>query len=281
MILSYRKKGLCDRGYRVWKMVSADGYGRDAVLILCTALNAEEYWMKKTIIVMPVANEEATMGAVLDRILELPYDNLYTYVVMDGYSKDRTREIVEGYEEKTDRVKLIFYKESYGVISCYLEGFRHALKDGAEQIIEMDGGGSHLPEEIPQFVEKLEAGYDCVWGSRFVEGGGISNHPLYRRILSSGGTVLANLVLGTKLKDMTSGFEAFQRHVLENMNLDRFLSTGHMYQTEMRYYCRNYRTVEVPIHYTGSESSLRFRVVVEALRILFELRKNEKEVRKK
>ena len=237
--------------------------------------------MKKTNIVMPVANEEATMGAVLDRILELPYDNLYTYVVMDSYSKDRTREIVEEYEGKTDRVKLVFYKESYGVISCYLEGFRHALKDGAEQIIEMDGGGSHLPEEIPQFVENLEAGYDCVWGSRFVDGGGISNHPLYRRILSSGGTVLANLVLGTRLKDMTSGFEAFQRHVLEIMNLDKFLSTGHMYQTEMRYYCRKYHTVEVPIHYTGSESSLRFRVVAEALRILFELKRNEKEVGKK
>ena len=68
MILSYRKKGLCDRGDRVWKMVSADGYGRDAVLILCTALNAEEYGMKKTIIVMPVANEESTMGNILEKM---------------------------------------------------------------------------------------------------------------------------------------------------------------------------------------------------------------------
>ena len=234
--------------------------------------------MKKTIIVMPVANEEATMGNVLDEILGLPYDNLYAYVVMDNYSRDRTREIVEAYERKTDKIKLVFYRESKGVISCYLEGFRQALKDGAEQIIEMDGGGSHLPKEVPQFIEKLEAGYDCVWGSRFVEGGGIRNHPLYRRLLSSGGTVLANLVLGTKLKDMTSGFEGFQRYVLENMDLNKFLSTGHMYQTEMRYYCRKYRTVEVPIHYIGSESSLRFRAVVEALRILFELKRNEKEV---
>ena len=234
--------------------------------------------MKKTIIVMPVANEEATMADVLDEIIALSYDNLYVYVVMDNYSKDRTKEIVEEYEKKTDKVKLVFYKESYGVISCYLEGFRHALRDGAEQIIEMDGGGSHLPEEIPQFIEMLNKGYDCVWGSRFVPGGGISNHPLYRRILSSGGTILANLVLRTKLKDMTSGFEGFQRHILENMNLDNFLSTGHMYQTEMRYYCRNLKTVEVPIHYVGSESSLRFKVVVEALSILFKLRRNEKKV---
>ena len=236
--------------------------------------------MKKTIIVMPVANEEESMGRVLEEILALPYDNLYVYPVIDNYSKDRTEEIIRDYEASTGRVKCIFYKESKGVISCYLEGFRQALKDGAEQIIEMDGGGSHLPEEIPQFIEKLEAGHDCVWGSRFIEGGDISNHPLYRRILSGGGTLLANMVLGTRLKDMTSGFEGFQRDVLMNMNLDQFLSTGHMYQTEMRFYCRRLNTVEVPIHYIGGSSSLRFKTVVEALRILFQLKKHEKYVRK-
>lgn len=237
--------------------------------------------MKKTIIVMPVANEEETMGGVLDEILALPYDNLYIYPVIDNYSKDRTEQIIREREKITDKVKCIFYKESRGVISCYLEGFRRALQDGAECIIEMDGGGSHSPKEIPQFIEKLEEGYECVWGSRFVSGGGIENHPLYRRILSKGGTILSNLVLGTKLKDMTSGFEAFQRQVLEEMDLDAFLSQGHMYQTEMRYYCRNKRTIEVPIHYIGGSSSLKGSSVTEALRILFELKKNESRVKHK
>ena len=231
--------------------------------------------MKKTIIVMPVANEEATMGKILDDILALPYDNLYIYPVIDSYSKDRTEEIIREKERTSEKVKCIFYKESTGVISCYLEGFRQALADGAEQILEMDGGGSHLPKEIPQFIEKMEAGYDCVWGSRFIEGGSMREQVLYRRILSKGGTILANLVLGTKLQDMTSGFEGFQREVLENLDLDKFLSHGHMYQTEMRYYCRNLKTVEVPIHYVGTASSLKASSVTEALRILFQLKKNE------
>lgn len=231
--------------------------------------------MKKTIIVMPVANEEATMGQILDEILNLPYDNLYVYPVIDSYSIDRTEEIIREKEKQSGRVKCIFYKESKGVITCYLEGFRQALKDEAERIIEMDGGGSHLPSEIPRFIEKLDEGYDCVWGSRFISGGGISNQPLYRRILSGGGTLLANIVLGTRLKDMTSGFEGFQRKILENMNLNQFLSKGHMYQTEMRYYCRKFHTVEVPIHYVGSASSLKSSSVTEALRILFQLHKHE------
>lgn len=235
--------------------------------------------MKKTIIVMPVANEQDTMGSIIDEILALPYDNLYLYPVIDSYSKDRTEEIIRSYEH-TGKVKCIFYKESRGVISCYMEGYRQALKDGAEQVIEMDGGGSHKPSEIPQFIEKLEEGYDCVWGSRFIKGGGLENDPLYRRILSGGGTFLSNLVLGTKLKDMTSGFEAFKKEVLEKFEFDKFLSTGHMYQTEMRFYCRNYRTIEVPIHYTAGKSSLKFKSVKEALVILFKLKKNEKLVYK-
>ncbi len=233
--------------------------------------------MKKTIIVMPVANEGDTMASLLDRILALPYDNLLVYPVVDDYSTDNTADIIRSYES-TGRVKCIYYKESRGVISCYLEGFRRAMADGAERIIEMDGGGSHKPEEIPQFIEKLDEGYDCVWGSRFTTGGGTDHQPMYRGFLSSGGTILSNAVLGTKLKDMTSGFEAFQVDILKNMNLDAFLSTGHMYQTEMRYYCRKFNTVEVPIHYTGSTSSLKMKSVTEALKILFMLKENEKKV---
>ncbi|MBS7340078.1 MAG: glycosyltransferase [Lachnospiraceae bacterium] len=237
--------------------------------------------MKKTIIVMPVANEESTMGQILDEILELPYDNLYIYPVVDSYSKDRTEEIIREKEKSSNKVKCIFYRESTGVISCYLEGFRQALADGAERILEMDGGGSHLPAEIPQFLEKMEEGYECVWGSRFMEGGSMKEQPLYRRILSQGGTYLSNFVLGTRLKDMTSGFEGFQREVLESMNLDRFLSTGHMYQTEMRYYCRNLKTIEVPIHYVGTASSLKGSSVTEALKLLFQLKRNETLIWKK
>ena len=235
--------------------------------------------MKKTIIVMPVANEQDTMASVIEKILALPYDNLFLYPVIDGFSKDDTEKIIRSYES-TGRVKCVFYKESTGVVSCYLEGYRQALKDGAEQVIEMDGGGSHDPMEIPQFIEQLDKGYDCVWGSRFITGGGMEKDPLYRKILSSGGTILSNLVLGTKLKDMTSGFEAFKREVLEGLDLSAFLSTGHMYQTEMRFYCRNLNTVEVPIHYTAGKSSLKFKSVVEALVILFKLKSHEKVVKK-
>ena len=230
----------------------------------------------KTIIVMPVANEADTMAKVIDEIMALPYDNLYYYPVIDDFSKDDTEKIIREKAEQNDKIKLIYYKESRGVISCYLEGYRQALEDGADRIIEMDGGLSHDPKQLPMFMAKLDEGYDCVWGSRFMKGGGVSDLPLYRRILSGGGTFLSNFVLGTRLKDMTSGYEAFQRKVLENINLDQIMSTGHMYQTEMRFYCRNLNTVEVPIHYVGSSTGLKASTVIEALSILFKLKDHEK-----
>ena len=228
---------------------------------------------------MPVANEEETMGDIINEILSLPYEDLYLYPVIDAYSKDRTEEIIRSFED-TGRVKCIYYAASKGVISCYFEGYRQALADGADQIIEMDGGGSHKPSEIPQFMEKFDEGYECIWGSRFTEEGGMKDSPWYRKILSGGGTWLANLVLGTTLSDMTSGFEGFKRNVLEEFDFDQFLSTGHMYQTEMRFYCRDRRAVEVPIHYTSGKSSLKADSVFEALKILFCLKKNEKNVRR-
>ena len=237
--------------------------------------------MKKTVIVMPVANEEKTIGGIIEKIMELPYDNLYLFLVIDSYSKDRTEEIIHEAEKKYNgRVRCVFYRNSKGVVTCYLYGFREALKFGAEYVIEMDGGGSHDPAAIPLFIKALDAGYDCVWGSRFVKGGGMHNHPLYRRLLSSGGTILSNLVLGTKLNDMTSGYEAFRADVLQSLYLCKFLSRGHMYQTEMRFYCRNYRCIEVPIQYIGGESSLKMKSVTEALRILFQLKSYESYVRR-
>lgn len=235
--------------------------------------------MSKYAVVMPAANEETTILDTIQSIMGYEERPLHLYIVMDDYSKDATESIIREQMKQYDRLHLVYYKESRGVATCYLYGFKVAIDEGADFIIEMDAGGSHNVEDIPKFLAKLDEGYDCVWGSRFIKGGGVKDLPLYRLFLSRGGTILSNAVLGTRLKDMTSGFEAFRAEVLKEMNLDRFLSRGHMYQTEMRYYCRDKRSVEVPIVYIGSETGLKFKSVTEALDILFQLKKYEAEVK--
>lgn len=235
--------------------------------------------MSKYSVVMPAANEEATILNTIESVMNYKERELHLYIVIDDYSKDNTENIIHEATKKYDRLHLVYYKESRGVATCYLYGFSVALIEGADFIIEMDAGGSHDINDISKFLTKLDEGYKCVWGSRFIKGGGVQNVPPYRLFLSRGGTILSNIVLGTRLKDMTSGYEAFSAQVLKKMRLDKFLSRGHMYQTEMRYYCRDEKAIEVPIVYKGSDSVLKFTSVTEALRILFQLKKYEKVVK--
>jgi glycosyltransferase involved in cell wall biosynthesis len=233
---------------------------------------------KKIAVVMPVANEEATIQKLLTDILKQPYRNMTVMPVMDSYSKDRTQEIIESMQKKDPRIQLLYNKNSTGVVSCYLYGFDQAIRNDADIIVEMDGGGSHDPVEIPKFVEPLEQGYDCVFSTRFRGTGGFKNHPLKRRLVSRGGTWLANAVLHTSLSDMTSGYEAFRRPVLQairdQVGFSNILSlqASHFIQTELRYYCAKAKSKEVPIVYTGSTSTLKNSTIYKSLLLLFELK---------
>jgi len=233
---------------------------------------------------MPVANEEATIRRFLNDLLEelsrLDYP-FTVYAIMDSFSKDKTFDIVKEVAEKDPRITLLFYGESTGVVSCYLKGFKLALEDDCDFIIEMDSGGSHPPEKIREIMYYLDnEGYDAVLMSRFIEGGGISNFPLYRRIISRGGTILANWWLGTSYHDATSGFEAFREHVLKSLNLDSFISVGGIFQTEMKYYCHclGIRMREVPFVYLGSTTGFKAKWIWISLKTLFLMKFNRKNV---
>ncbi len=230
--------------------------------------------MPKIFIVTPLANEEATIARQLEAIAALGIPGLEAVFVMDNYSRDRTRGIIENYAEKWPWVHLCFYPESTGVVSSYLKGMKVALEKGAEWIVEMDAGLSHDPADIIRFLAILEEGYECVFGSRFISGGGFEGLPWIRRLISRFGTVLANVLLGTRLTDMTSGFEAFRSEVLTRLDLDAFLSlaTTHFYQTEMRYYCSQLKMCEIPIVFHGSSTSLKPGELGRSLKALFRLR---------
>jgi len=237
--------------------------------------------MKSIFVVIPVRNEERAITPILQKIINLKIPNIHIIPVIDRYSKDGTQKIIERMQRHLP-VNLLYHTNSTGVVSSYLYGLKHSLVHGADYIVEMDAGGSHDPSVIPKFIDALDNGYDCAFASRFMKGGRIENHPLSRRILSRYGTLLANLVLGTKLTDMTSGYKAIKRDVLEAMDLDDFLSIGtsYIYQTEMHYYCSRLNICEIPIVYVGSYSEFKFSSVPKCLKILFALKKRTPIVKK-
>lgn len=231
--------------------------------------------MSKLVIVTPVANEEATIGQQIDQIAMLGLSDCTAVYVIDSFSTDRTRDIIAAAALQHPWVRLCFYPLSTGVVSCYLYGLRQALALGADYVIEMDAGLSHDPALIPVFLKGLQEGHDCVFGSRFMRGGGFDGLPWQRIVISWCGTVLANFFLGTGLTDMTSGYEAFRRDVLQRLPLEDFLSvrTTHFYQTEMRFLCHRLNVKEIPIVYKGSSTSLKSGELWASLKVLGALRK--------
>jgi dolichol-phosphate mannosyltransferase len=201
--------------------------------------------------VIPMANEEEDFAPFV-KLLKDVMNVLGTgkiYFVIDTVSKDKTLDLAKALEIEDPRFSVVWAPQNRSVVDAYINGFKVAYENGHELIIEMDAGLSHDPRAIPMFLRVLNEGNECAFGSRFINGGSMGDSPFKRRMLSKTGTTLANLMLGTKLRDMTSGFQGFHRDVMGELLKYPLLSKAHFYQTELRYLLRNRRIFEVPIHY--------------------------------
>lgn len=226
-------------------------------------------------IVCPMANESLTAVRFVNEVLEQcrsqGFKSVTFFAILDRTSVDGTVELLRELEKEQPQLRVVWSPENRSVVDAYIRGYREAISAGCDWVLEIDAGYSHQPAEIPRFFGKIMEGYACVFGSRFCEGGVMAESPLKRRIISRGGSVLTNLLLGTKLKDMTSGFELFSRPVLQEV-LDRGIhSRGHFFQTEIKTYCRAKRFAEVPIHYRVASDSVNNMVIKDAFINLWRL----------
>ncbi len=229
------------------------------------------FYYKKWAIVIPLANEEADFVPFIDMI-NLVINELHPgniYFIIDKASKDRTLELCQELSAKDPRYVTVWAPENKNVVDAYVKGLQVAYEAGNEIIIEMDAGLSHDPRAIPMFLRVLNEGNDCAFGSRFINGGSMGDSPFKRRFLSKTGTVLANLLLGTKLHDMTSGFQGFHRDIVAKIINHKFKSKAHFYQTELRYLLRKHRTFEVPIHYQAPSPRVSKNAISNAYETLF------------
>jgi dolichol-phosphate mannosyltransferase len=218
-------------------------------------------------IVCPMANERQKAVEFIDATLAQcdGFKHVTFFAVLDNVSIDGTVEILRELENQQPKLKIIWAPENKCVVDAYLRGYKEALNAGCDWILEIDASFSHQPYEIPQFFEKMLQGYDCVFGSRFCDGGSMAESSLKRRLISRGGSIMANLLLGTKLKDMTSGFELFTHQALETVLEKGIKSKAHFFQTEIKAYCRNLKIAELPITYRAPSASVNNAVLRDAL----------------
>lgn len=221
----------------------------------------------RVVVVLPTYNEGATIGKVVAGVLATG-PNVHVLVVDDN-SPDGTGDVVAALAEGEPRVRLLRRSGKLGLASAYLLGFRRALEEGFDVVVEMDADLSHRPEDLPPLLEAV-SGHDVAIGSRYVDGGAVSNWSRTRLALSRAGNAYTRAMLRLPVADATSGFRAYRARVLQALLQDRIRSDGYAFQIELAYraWRAGYDLTEVPITFREREhgrSKLSRRIVAEAL----------------
>jgi dolichol-phosphate mannosyltransferase len=228
----------------------------------------------KTIVVVPTYNEKDNLEKLTREIL-VQDDCLYV-VIVDDNSPDGTGVIADRLASENDHIHVLHRKEKLGLGSAYRDGFKYALDQGADYLIEMDADFSHDPANISCFLDKIKDA-DLVIGSRYLNGVSVVNWPIRRLILSYLANVYTRFVTGLRISDCTSGFKCFRRNVIESINLDTIKSDGYSFQIEMKYRCmeKGFTAAEIPIIFIdrhSGTSKMSKKIVHEAITMVWKLR---------
>ena len=222
-----------------------------------------------TTIVIPTYNEAENLPVLVPAVFNLPLPGLKILIVDDN-SPDGSGQIGEDLGKQwPGRVEVLHRPGKMGLGTAYIQGFQHAIQQGAEAVGQMDADFSHPIEKIPEMVQALES-CSVALGSRYIPGGSLDEHwPLWRKGLSSFGNVYARAILGLPMKDITGGFRLWRSATLTGMPLERIRSNGYVFQVEMIYVANRlgYTFQEVPFHFADrrwGKSKMNFRIQIEA-----------------
>jgi len=228
----------------------------------------------EAIVVVPTYDERENIEPLLDRLLALPLG--LEVLVVDDNSPDGTADLVRARQAREPRIHLIQRASKLGLGSAYVAGFRYALAQGAQYIIEMDADFSHDPATLPELLKSAKE-VDVVLGSRYLCGISVVNWPLKRLLLSYFASRYVRIVTGLPVSDATGGFKCFRRRALEGVRLDNVHSDGYAFQIEMTFKCwkRGFTLREVPIVFVerrAGVSKIDRRIVWEAAWLVWRLR---------
>jgi dolichol-phosphate mannosyltransferase len=219
----------------------------------------------KAVVCLPTYNERQN----LERMVRALGDRGVSVLVIDDNSPDGTGELADRLAAELDHVDVLHRNRKEGLGPAYIAGFKHALADGADLVLEMDADFSHDPADVTRLITWASEA-DVVLGSRYVRGGSIANWGRLRRFISAGGSHYARRLLGVRVHDLTGGFKCFRREVLETLDLDAITSRGYAFQIETTYRAlrAGFRVIEVPIAFVDRErgsSKMSRRIMLEAI----------------
>jgi len=225
--------------------------------------------VSRAVVCLPTYNERENVEAMVRALGEVLDTTRDSVLVIDDGSPDGTGEIADRLSGELPWVSVLHRDRKEGIGPAYVAGFRRALGEGAELLLEMDCDFSHDPRDVPRLIAAA-GDADLVLGSRYVKGGGTENWGLLRRLVSRGGCVYAQVLLGVRVRDLTGGFKCFRRATLESIDLDALSAHGYAFQIETTYRVlrAGLRVEEVPIRFVerrAGASKMTGSIVAEAI----------------
>jgi dolichol-phosphate mannosyltransferase len=226
--------------------------------------------MPRAVVCLPTYDERENLERMVRALGEALDISRDLVLVIDDNSPDGTGEIADRLAQELPWVDVLHRPGKQGLGPAYIAGFRTALAQGAELVLEVDCDFSHDPDDVPRLIAACEDGADLALGSRYVPGGGTVNWGIARRVISAGGSLYARMLLGVGVRDLTGGFKCFRRRVLETVDLDAIAARGYAFQIETTYRAlrAGFTVVEVPITFVDRAvggSKMSRSIVLEAV----------------
>jgi len=232
--------------------------------------------MKKILVIIPTYNESENILKIISEVLNKStseYD--FNILLVDDNSPDGTAKMVK--DLNNPKIFIIERAKKMGLGTAYIVGFKYAIENNFDFVYEMDADFSHDPKYLPEFLKKMDEGFDLVIGSRYINGISVVNWPITRLLLSYFANIYTRMVTGIKVYDTTAGFICYRVNTLSKINLDEIKSNGYSFQIEMKfqYTKHNFRIAEIPILFIdrrAGHSKMSKRIIYEAFYVVWKIR---------
>lgn len=209
---------------------------------------------ERVLVIIPTFNERENLPLIFERLRKAcPAVHL---LIVDDSSPDGTGELADELAAvDAGRTHVMHRPAKGGLGAAYLAGFAWGLSRDYSVLVEMDADGSHAPEQLHRLLDAVDVAADLAIGSRYVPGGTVQNWPWRRLAMSKTANTYSRVALGIDVHDITAGFRAYRREVLETIDLDGVDSKGYCFQIDLtwRTVHNGFTIVEVPITFTERE----------------------------
>ncbi len=227
----------------------------------------------KTLIMLCTYNEVDNLKGLIPELLTFVPES--TILVIDDNSPDGTSQLVADMSDKDARIRLLKRSGKLGLGTATLAGFRYAIENQFDLLVNLDADYSHGPKYVPQLIAKTKE-CDVAIASRYVAGGGVAGWTWRRKLMSQTINLWARCLLGLSTEDNSGSFRCFRIAKLAEVDWSQTLAKGYAFQEEILYRCRKVgcRMCEVPFIFEDRRygvTKINVRECVTAVWVIFRL----------